>query len=508
MATTIASTDVGGTGLSTVGTNGQVLTSNGTVLSWQTPSAGTSFSAGTTGFTPNTATTGTVTLAGTLVVGNGGTGLTSLTSGRIPYGAGTSAFGNSANLIFDGANLGVGLSPSSWGLSGGSAIQTTGGALSSFSNTNLTVAQNTYFNCSDWKYVNTAGATIYQQVGSVHAWSVAPSGTAGNTTTLTEAMRITSAGALAFNGASNYGSSGQYLQSNGNASPTWVTSPIYSAEILIVAGGGGAGGRVGGGGGAGGLLYYGAETPKTPNGAAQPVISGTAYTVTIGAGGTGGAGGLDGPEANGIQGSNSSFSASTAIGGGYGYNGNNGPGGSGGSGGGPGYDTSSAAGTGTSGQGNNSGLSSSTSSSYPYLKGGGGGAGAVGGSASSVTGLAGNGGVGLQYSISGTATYYAGGGGGGTHNPANGSGSGGLGGGGAAGASGGKNAGANATANTGGGGGGASTDSANSYKGGNGGSGIVIIRYLSATQKGSGGTVTTSGGYYIHTFTSSGTYVA
>jgi len=112
MATTIASTDVGGTGLSTVGTNGQVLTSNGTTLSWQTPSAGTSFSAGTTGFTPNTATTGTVTLAGTLNVSNGGTGLTSLTTGYIPFGSGTSAFGNSANLFWDNTNgrLGIGTS--------------------------------------------------------------------------------------------------------------------------------------------------------------------------------------------------------------------------------------------------------------------------------------------------------------------------------------------------------------------------------------------------------------
>lgn len=72
----------------------------------------TSISFGTTGLTPSTATTGAVTVAGTLVVGNGGTGLTSLTTGRIPYGAGTAAFGNSANLFFDSANtrLGVGTS--------------------------------------------------------------------------------------------------------------------------------------------------------------------------------------------------------------------------------------------------------------------------------------------------------------------------------------------------------------------------------------------------------------
>jgi len=70
----------------------------------------TTISFGTTGLTPSSATSGAVTVAGTLVVGNGGTGLTSLTTGRIPYGAGTSALGNSANLFFDSANtrLGVG----------------------------------------------------------------------------------------------------------------------------------------------------------------------------------------------------------------------------------------------------------------------------------------------------------------------------------------------------------------------------------------------------------------
>jgi len=70
----------------------------------------TSISFGTTGLTPSTATTGAVTVAGTLVVGNGGTGLTSLTTGRIPFGANTAAFGNSANLFFDSVNtrLGVG----------------------------------------------------------------------------------------------------------------------------------------------------------------------------------------------------------------------------------------------------------------------------------------------------------------------------------------------------------------------------------------------------------------
>ena len=70
----------------------------------------TSISFGSTGLTPSTATSGAVTVAGTLVVGNGGTGLTTITAGRILYGAGTSAIGNSASLFWDSANsrFGVG----------------------------------------------------------------------------------------------------------------------------------------------------------------------------------------------------------------------------------------------------------------------------------------------------------------------------------------------------------------------------------------------------------------
>jgi hypothetical protein len=51
----------------------------------------TSFTAGTTGFTPSTATTGAVTLAGTLATTNGGTALTSFTSGGAMYATSTSA---------------------------------------------------------------------------------------------------------------------------------------------------------------------------------------------------------------------------------------------------------------------------------------------------------------------------------------------------------------------------------------------------------------------------------
>jgi len=75
-----------------VGTNSYILTVNAGVPSWQpAPASGvTSFSAGTTGFTPSTGTTGDVTLSGTLAVANGGTnGSATPVAGAVPYGTGT-----------------------------------------------------------------------------------------------------------------------------------------------------------------------------------------------------------------------------------------------------------------------------------------------------------------------------------------------------------------------------------------------------------------------------------
>ena len=54
-----------------------------------------SFQTSLSGLTPSTATTGAVTLAGTLGVPSGGTGLTTLTTGYIPYGNGTGALSSS-----------------------------------------------------------------------------------------------------------------------------------------------------------------------------------------------------------------------------------------------------------------------------------------------------------------------------------------------------------------------------------------------------------------------------
>jgi hypothetical protein len=246
----------------------------------------------------------------------------------------------------------------------------------------------------------------------------------------------------------------------------------FNVSYLIVAGGGGGSG---GGGGAGGLLAN-----------VTTVNPGTNYTVVVGSGG-GGTGG----STNGTNGANSTAFGFTAIGGGGGGNGGAANSGSaGGSGGGAGqtvYENYSPGGAGTSGQGFAGGYNYGTVVGGAG-SGGGGGAGAVGGNGGNDRG--GNGGSGVASSITGTSTFYAGGGGGSSDNI-----------GGSGGAGGGGNAGSGGAANTGGG-------SGSGY--GSGGSGIVIVSYTGITQRATGGTVTSyslSGiTYWVHTFTSSGTF--
>ena len=248
-------------------------------------------------------------------------------------------------------------------------------------------------------------------------------------------------------------------------SNSW-TAPVgvSSIEYLVVAGGGGGGAGggssyTGGGGGAGGY--------KTGT---VSVSAGTTYTMAVGVGGTASTYATD----DGTNGGDSSISGSglstiTATGGGRGSTITGSPAGSGGqvggSGGGGGY---SAGGAGTAGQGYAGGAGDT---SYPPGSGGGGGgATAVGGDSN---GSAGAGGAGIESSVTGSSVTYAGGGGGGEGTGGGGAGAGGAGGGGTGGNKNTTNAVAG-TVNTGGGGGGGGR--ANVGK--NGGSGIIVINYV------------------------------
>jgi hypothetical protein len=91
--TVVYQSSAGTTAYLTNGTSGQVLTANtGGAPTWSSVSTSvTSFETSLSGLTPSTSTTGAVTLAGTLGVSSGGTGLSTLTANNVILGNGTSA---------------------------------------------------------------------------------------------------------------------------------------------------------------------------------------------------------------------------------------------------------------------------------------------------------------------------------------------------------------------------------------------------------------------------------
>lgn len=262
--------------------------------------------------------------------------------------------------------------------------------------------------------------------------------------------------------------------------------PSIVLDYLVVGAGGGAGNDVGGGGGSGGVVV----------GTTLKVYLPISLTISIGLGGSSSAG-----DPKGGDGGNSNivFSGGTVTAYGGGGGGSNSatpstrPGASGGSGGGGGSWGASYAG-GTSTQTNFSslngvgyGFAGGTNFTGQFGSGGGGGAGGAG---TTGTGAFVAGGLPISSAISGSSINYAGGGYG--------------------------NSDSGVIYPTG-------RDSSNTYIGlygfgGNGtgspnqspysgAQGIVIIRYPGAIQLATGGTVTSSGGYQIHTYTSNGTFV-
>lgn len=248
-------------------------------------------------------------------------------------------------------------------------------------------------------------------------------------------------------------------------------------EYLVVAGGGGGGGvtnissyqnRAGGGGGAGGLLY-GITTVN------EPAI------VIVGKGGKG----APDYSTESENGEASRFGAVVAVGGGGTYSSDGGKtGGSGGGGKARSNGGSGSGASGTLGQGNRGGRGRHAASYSSVAGGGGGGAGQEGEDAiPGLHAIPGDGGDGFSCDISGKPEYYAGGGGGGWGghlilSP----GLGGNGGGGDGGSEESGNRGRDGVDGTGGGGGGASCLNGfygDHIPGGNGGSGIVIVRYKS-----------------------------
>ena len=239
--------------------------------------ASTTFSAGTTGFTPSTATAGAVTLAGVLNVANGGTGLSSTpANGALDIGNGTGftrttltgtasqvtvTNGSGSITLSLPSTINVNTSGSAASLSatlaiasGGTGQTTASAAFNALSpittNGDLIVGNGT--NSATRLAIGTSGYVLTSN-GTVASWAASTGGVtsfSAGTTGLTPATgttgAITLAGTLGIaNGGTNStatptaggvgygtgtahaysaaGTSGQVLTSNGTSAPTWTT---------------------------------------------------------------------------------------------------------------------------------------------------------------------------------------------------------------------------------------------------------------------------------------------
>ncbi len=122
--------------------------------------------------------------------------------------------GDERMRLTDSGNLGLGVTPSAWSSTASKALQVNNFSLvqvDGFDTSSLST--NAYYNGS-WRYIGSSSAVRYDQFAGSHRWYTAPSGTAGNAISFTQAMTLDASGNLGIGtSAPSY-----KLQVNGTAS--------------------------------------------------------------------------------------------------------------------------------------------------------------------------------------------------------------------------------------------------------------------------------------------------
>jgi hypothetical protein len=122
-------------------------------------------------------------------------------------------------------NVGVGVTPSAWATFT-NVLQNQGGAIACSGVNNIRVFQNSYYNGTNYIYKTTEAASRYDQQQGGHAWFNAPSGTAGNAITFTQAMTLDTNGKLTIARTDGTGISsiGVYNTTTASAANVFVVS--------------------------------------------------------------------------------------------------------------------------------------------------------------------------------------------------------------------------------------------------------------------------------------------
>jgi hypothetical protein len=190
-------------------------------------------------------------------------------------------------VIANGGNVGVGVTPSAWN-SAVPALQVKGvSGIYGAGSSEFGSVQNCFFNASSqWIYGTTAAAGKYAISSGVHQWFNAPSGTAGNAITFTQAMTLDASGRLLVGSTAAFtdlsGSKEVKIGDSGMQALTVASLPAATATNIAR-------------GGLGGLVYVGAFNGTGQYGAVVlwtaasatvvSVINGTGSTITFGVSG-------------------------------------------------------------------------------------------------------------------------------------------------------------------------------------------------------------------------------
>lgn len=154
------------------------------------------------------------------------------TKGATPLLFGT---GNTERLRLDASgNLGLGVTPSAWAtLTPAFQFGPSGAFISGQGSTESAYfGSNAYYN-GGWKYVVNGYSTYYRQQIGTHAWYTAPSGTAGNAITFTQALTLTATVNLLLGGTTDPGGSNCLYIANRGSVPG---IPTAGGVIYVEAG--------------------------------------------------------------------------------------------------------------------------------------------------------------------------------------------------------------------------------------------------------------------------------